>query len=153
MLSQQDYAWLAEAFANVQASLQQIVRMLIARHNSDQATIDEIAAQVAAQTKELGAALVPNSPITHRSFAMSTGSNPPTPNTLQSLEAQVASEGTVIQSAVTLIQGLAAQVAALAPNQAAIDSLAAAIQSQASSLAAAVQANTPAASASGTASS
>jgi ABC-type Zn2+ transport system substrate-binding protein/surface adhesin len=65
--------------------------------------------------------------------------------TLADLQAQVAKEDTVIDSAITLLQGLAAQVAALTPNQAAIDALAADIGAKTDALAAAVTANTPAA--------
>ena len=61
---------------------------------------------------------------------------------LTDLQAAVATEDTVIDSAVALIQGLAAQVAALSPNQAAIDALAADIKAKSDSLAAAVAANT-----------
>jgi len=65
--------------------------------------------------------------------------------TIADLQAEVAQEDTVIDSAVTLIKGLADQVAALKPDQAAIDALAADIQAKSDALAAAVTANTPAA--------
>lgn len=65
--------------------------------------------------------------------------------TLADLQAAVAAEDTVIDSAITLLQGLAAQIAALTPNQAAIDALAADVSAKTQSLAAAVTANTPAA--------
>ena len=63
--------------------------------------------------------------------------------TLADLQAEVAAEDTVIDSAVTLIQGLADQVKNLQPNQAAIDALAADIKGKSDALAAAVAANTP----------
>ena len=65
---------------------------------------------------------------------------------LDALQAAVAAEDTVIDSAVALIQGLAAQVAALQPNQAAIDALAADVNARATALANAVAAGTPPAS-------
>lgn len=64
--------------------------------------------------------------------------------TLQDLQAAVAAEDTVIDSAITLINGLAAQIAALQPDQAAIDALAADVKAKADALSAAVTANTPA---------
>jgi prefoldin subunit 5 len=69
--------------------------------------------------------------------------------TLAALQAAVAAEDTVIQSAVTLLNGIQAQIAALTPDQAAIDALAADVQTQTQALSAAVAANTPAAPASG----
>ena len=63
---------------------------------------------------------------------------------LSTLQANVANESTVIDSAVVLLQGLAAQIAALAPTQAAIDALSADVAAKAAALAAAVVANTPA---------
>lgn len=62
---------------------------------------------------------------------------------LIALQAAVASEDTVIASAITLIQGLAAEVAALPPDQGAIDALALDITNQAAALGSAVTANTP----------
>jgi argininosuccinate lyase len=64
--------------------------------------------------------------------------------TLQDLQASVAAENTVIDSAIALLNGLAAAVAALKPNQAAIDALAADIGAKTQALADAVVANTPA---------
>lgn len=64
---------------------------------------------------------------------------------LTQLQAAVAAEDTVIDSAVTLIQGLAQQIADLKPTQDAIDALAADVQGKADALAAAVAAGTPAA--------
>jgi hypothetical protein len=64
--------------------------------------------------------------------------------TLQDVQAAVAAEDTVVDSAIALLQGLAAQVAALQPNQAAIDALAADITAKTSALSEAVVANTPA---------
>ncbi len=64
--------------------------------------------------------------------------------TLADLQAAVAAEDTVIDSAITLIQGFSAQLAALQPNQAAIDALKADVDSKATALAAAVTTNTPA---------
>ncbi len=63
--------------------------------------------------------------------------------TLQDVQAAVAAEDTVIDSAIVLIKGLADKVAALAPNQAAIDALAAEIKGKSDALAAAVTENTP----------
>lgn len=63
---------------------------------------------------------------------------------LTDLQAAVAREDTVIDSAVELIKGLAAQVAALQPDQAAIDALAADINAKADALAEAVTQNTEA---------
>lgn len=63
--------------------------------------------------------------------------------TLQDLQAAVAAEDTVIDSAIALLRGLAAQVAALPPDQAAIDALAADITAKTGVLSAAVSANTP----------
>jgi len=65
--------------------------------------------------------------------------------TLQDLQAAVAAEDTVVDSAIALLQGLAAQIAALKPNQAAIDALAADVTAKTQALADAVTANTPAA--------
>lgn len=65
--------------------------------------------------------------------------------TLADLQAAVAAEDTVIDSAVTLLQGLSAQIAALTPNQAAIDALAADVAAKTQALADAITANTPAA--------
>jgi uncharacterized coiled-coil protein SlyX len=65
--------------------------------------------------------------------------------TIADLQAAVAAEDTVIESAVTLIQGLAKQIADLSPTQAAIDALATDVRNRAAALGAAVQANTPAA--------
>jgi len=62
--------------------------------------------------------------------------------TLADLQAAVAAEDTVIDSAVTLIQGLAAQIAALKPDQAAIDALATDVKAKGDALAAAITANT-----------
>ena len=64
---------------------------------------------------------------------------------LDSLQAAVAAEDTVVDSAIALLQGLAAQVAALKPNQAAIDALAADITAKTQALSDAIVANTPAA--------
>ena len=63
---------------------------------------------------------------------------------LSTLQANVANESTVIDSAVVLLQGLAAQIAALAPTQAAIDALAADVAAKTQALADAVVADTPA---------
>lgn len=71
--------------------------------------------------------------------------------TLTDLQADVAAETTVNQSAVTLLQGLSAQIAALKnagtdpTTAAAIDALAAQVEGNTSSLSDAVTANTPAA--------
>lgn len=64
--------------------------------------------------------------------------------TLADIQAKVAAEKTVIDSAIVLLKGLADKVAALEPNQAAIDQLAADIQAQTDSLSSAVTENTPA---------
>jgi len=66
-------------------------------------------------------------------------------STLADLQAAVAAENTVIDSAIALLNGLAAQVAAVAPNQAAIDALAADIAAKTQALSEAVVAGTPAA--------
>lgn len=63
---------------------------------------------------------------------------------LNDLQAAVAEEDTVIDSAIALIEGLAAQVAALQPTQAAIDALAADIKTKKDALAASLVKNTPA---------
>ena len=65
--------------------------------------------------------------------------------TLADLQAAVAAEDTVIDSAIALLNGLAAQIAALKPDQAAIDALAADVGAKAQALSDAVVANTPAA--------
>jgi hypothetical protein len=65
---------------------------------------------------------------------------------LSALQAQVAANVSVEQSAITLIQGLAAQLAANANDPAAISAMATSLQTSAASLAAAITANTPAAS-------
>ncbi len=62
---------------------------------------------------------------------------------LDDLTAQVAAEGTVIDSAITLINGLAAEIASLPATQTAIDALAASVKAKAGDLSAAVAA-TPA---------
>lgn len=64
---------------------------------------------------------------------------------LADLQAAVAAEDTVVDSAIALLQGLSAQIAALKPDQAAIDALAADVAAKTQSLADAVAANTPAA--------
>ena len=64
---------------------------------------------------------------------------------LESLQAAVAAEDTVIDSAVTLIQGFAAALAAAGTDPAALAALKTDIDAKAQSLAAAVAANTPAA--------
>lgn len=68
---------------------------------------------------------------------------------LSALQADIAAEDTVIDSAITLIQGLAAEIAAIPTTdpttQAAIDALAADVKGKSDALAAAVTANTPAA--------
>jgi hypothetical protein len=63
-------------------------------------------------------------------------------STLMDVQAAVAAENTVIDSAIVLLTGLAAQVAALTPNQAAIDALAADISAKTQALSDAVVANT-----------
>ncbi len=65
--------------------------------------------------------------------------------TLADLQAAVAAEDTVIDSAITLLNGLSAQIAALAPNRAAIDALAADVAAKRQALSDALVANTPAA--------
>lgn len=65
--------------------------------------------------------------------------------TLAELQAAVAAEDTVIDSAVALINGLADQIAALQPDQAAIDALAVEVRGKTADLSAAVTARTPAA--------
>jgi hypothetical protein len=65
-------------------------------------------------------------------------------NALETLQAAVAAESTVVDSAITLLEGLAKQVAELKPNQAAIDALAADITAKTTALSDAVVANTPA---------
>jgi hypothetical protein len=64
--------------------------------------------------------------------------------TLADLQAAVAAEDTVIDSAVTLIQGLAAQVATLKNDPAALQALADDMNAKAATLAAAIAAGTPA---------
>ena len=65
---------------------------------------------------------------------------------LSDLQAQVAAQTTVEQSAVTLIQSLAAQItAANGVSPAAVEAVVAQFQTSAAALAAAVTANTPAA--------
>jgi hypothetical protein len=61
---------------------------------------------------------------------------------LQDLQAAVAAEDTVIQSAITLINGIAQRIIDAGGDPAALDALTADIQQQAASLAAAVQTNT-----------
>lgn len=61
----------------------------------------------------------------------------------QDLQAAVAAEDTVIQSAVTLIQGIAQRIADAGVDPAALQALTDDITAQAASLAAAVTANTP----------
>ena|SRR5579859_1342564 len=67
---------------------------------------------------------------------------------LTQLQNDVASEGNVVQSAITLLQGLKSQLdAAIASNDpAALDALSQQLEAQTQSLANAVAANTPAAS-------
>lgn len=64
---------------------------------------------------------------------------------LVDLQAAVAAEDTVIDSAVTLIQGIPALIAAAGTDPAALAALSADINTKAAALAAAVTANTPAA--------
>lgn len=64
---------------------------------------------------------------------------------LSDLQAAVAAENTVIDSAIVLIQGLAAALAAAGTDPAALAALKTDIDAKAQSLAAAVTANTPAA--------
>jgi hypothetical protein len=64
---------------------------------------------------------------------------------LTDLQAAVAAEDTVIQSAVTLINGIPALIAAAGTDPAALAALQTDITTQAAALAAAVTANTPAA--------
>lgn len=64
---------------------------------------------------------------------------------LTALQAAVANEGTVVQSAITLLTQLSQQISDLKNDPAELQALADGINSQASALAAAVQANTPAA--------
>ena len=66
-------------------------------------------------------------------------------NELQALQAQVAQNVTVEQSAVTLIQGLAAQIAAAGTDPAKLTELTNNLNAPATALAAAITANTPAA--------
>lgn len=63
--------------------------------------------------------------------------------TLADVQADVAQEATVIDSAITLLKQIAALVAALQPTQAAIDQLASDITSKTAELAQAVVDNTP----------
>ncbi len=63
--------------------------------------------------------------------------------TLADVQAAVAAEDTVIDSAIALLKGLAQQIADLKPNQAAIDALAADVGAKTKALADAVVANTP----------
>ena len=63
---------------------------------------------------------------------------------LANLQAAVAAEDTVIQSAVTLINGIAQRIADAGTDPVALQALTADVQAQASALAAAVTANTPA---------
>lgn len=63
---------------------------------------------------------------------------------MSDLQAAVAAEDTVVDSAITLLKGLAAQIAALQPNQAAIDALAADVTAKTAALSDAVVSNTPA---------
>ncbi len=70
---------------------------------------------------------------------------------LAELQANVAAEDSVIDSAIVLIQGLAAQIAALPADQAAIDALAADVKAKADALSQAVVTGTPAAKAEGVA--
>ena len=64
---------------------------------------------------------------------------------LQALQAQVAQNTTVEESAVTLIKGLAAQIAAAGTDPTALAALTTALNQSASVLSAAIAANTPAA--------
>jgi len=63
---------------------------------------------------------------------------------LDALEAQVATNTSVEESAVTLIKGIAAQLAAAGTDPVKLKSLAASLNTSATDLAAAVAANTPA---------
>jgi hypothetical protein len=63
---------------------------------------------------------------------------------LADVQAAVAAEDSVVDSAIALLQGLAAQIAALKPDQAAIDALAADVTAKTQQLADAVVANTTA---------
>ena len=62
---------------------------------------------------------------------------------MDKLTADVAAEGTVIQSAITLLQGLSQQLKDAATDPVALQAVIDSIDSQTASLAAAVQANTP----------
>jgi hypothetical protein len=64
---------------------------------------------------------------------------------LAGLQAQVAEQLSVEQSAITLIQGLAQQIAANANDPAALTSISAQLNTSATALAAAITANTPSA--------
>lgn len=64
---------------------------------------------------------------------------------LDDLQAAVAAESTVIDSAITLIQGIPALIAAAGVDQAKLDALKNDITAKSDALAAAVSANTPAA--------
>lgn len=143
-LTQQDYQWLGQAFANVQASLHGLHQLIVAYHRGDQAAIDAISAHVSEQTERLGAAIDSVSPNTSRRFFMSTGTTG-SPNTLATIQQLVTAEDTVADSVIALLTGFAAQVKALQPNQAAIDALAADITAKTKALSDAVVANTPAA--------
>lgn len=68
---------------------------------------------------------------------------------LDTLTAQVHSNTSVVQSAVTLINGISARIAAAGTDPAALQALTTELQQQDQALAAAVAANTPAAAAAG----
>lgn len=63
---------------------------------------------------------------------------------LDDLTAEVAAEGTVVQSAIVLINGLAQQIADAGTSQLALTALTGQLKAQAAALGAAVAANTPA---------
>lgn len=67
-------------------------------------------------------------------------------STLDDLQAAVAAEDTVIDSAITLIQGIPALIAAAGTDSAKLQALSADITAKSQALAAAITANTPAAS-------
>lgn len=62
---------------------------------------------------------------------------------LADLQAEVAQNTTIEESAVTLIQGLAAQIAAAGTDPAALAALTASLKQSAADLSAAIAANTP----------
>lgn len=63
---------------------------------------------------------------------------------LANLEAAVAAEKTVVESATTLLAGIAKKVSQLDPDQTSIDALAEELHTRTAALSAAVEANTPA---------